>query len=267
MNGVLVANITSTSGVIDTGFNSTVAISIMTGPTGGKLAGTLIATAVNGVATFSNLRLRRPGPYILGMSTQGGLAGQTGPITISPGPAAHVQLATQPAASWQFGRISPSIVVAITDQFGNLVTGDHDTSTAAIASGPLGAILSGTRTVPIINGYATFSDLFVNLPGVYSLTITSDNNSPAVITDLQIVAIPARRYLFNGSPLSETSILMLQLRSAPEITSLGPPIIFNLTDAVALSESANFAAAPVMPDAVSTPLFAAARLRREFVKS
>jgi hypothetical protein len=107
----------------------------------------------------------------------------------------------------------------------------------------VGAVLYGTRTVPATNGYATFSNLSLNLPGMYGLAFSSGKNSPAVIEDLDIVEIPARRYLFNGLPLSGTSILMQQQNNAPSTINGGPPAVMGSPQVSVLSGPTEIAAA------------------------
>ena len=94
-----------------------------------------------------------------------------------------------------------------------------------------------------INGYATFTNLSLNLPGTYSLAFTSGNNSPVAVDDLTIVAIPARRYLLNGSPLSSNSILMQELHNAPSTVDFGPPTVIDLPAVTVLSDPGEIAAA------------------------
>jgi len=60
----------------------------------------------------------------------------------------------------------PAVIVAVVDQFGNVLTVDNnDTVTLAIGNNPSGGTLSGTLTVTVGNGIATFSDLSIDLMG------------------------------------------------------------------------------------------------------
>jgi hypothetical protein len=259
MGGPLVVDITNASGTIDPAFNSAVAISILSGPAGATLGGTLTTMASNGVATFSDLRITQEGTYVLEISTSG-FTTETAPITIQAGPPSQLGVIVKPGASWQFGSISPAIVVGVTDQYGNVVTAGNPSVTAAIAFGPFGAVLYGTRTVQATNGYATFSDLSLNLPGMYGLAFTSGNNSPAVIEDLDIVGIPAQRYLFNGSPLSGTSILMQQQNNASFTINYSLPTVTGLPQVTVLSGPSEIAAANFSNQPIGDQLFGAANV-------
>ncbi len=221
----IVVDIDLPGGGIDTGFNSPVTLSMASGPTGGQLAGTLTVSAQNGIATFSDVQITVAGSYVLAASAAGGILVQTAPIAIAPGPVQQVAATQQPNPSWQFGPISPAIVIAQRDQFGNLVTTGGTAFTASIVSGPAGAILSGTTTVSAINGFATFSNISVNLPGDYTLAFTNGAESPVIINSLQIVSIPARPFSFNGMRLSNRAILFQQQENAPLIVASGPPAI------------------------------------------
>jgi hypothetical protein len=242
-SSALVIQVKDQSGNIVTGFNSPVALSIVSGPAGGVLAGSPTVMAVNGVATFSNIQIVRAGTYVLSASINGGIVAESSPIQIDPGPATQNVVMQQPAPSWQYGNISPDVVINLTDQYGNPVGVGNVRVTAALSSGPAGANLTGTLTVPAVAGRATFNNLSVNLPGIYTLVFTSTGDSPAVTESFEVVSIPAQRFLFNGSPISARSILMQQRRNAPTYIKLGPPSIL-ITQLV--SEVDHFSAAPAV---------------------
>ena len=61
----------------DLSYNGAVTITILGVPTGGHMTGTLTGTFVNGIFTFSNLKLTVAGPYTLKISS-----GTLPPITI-----------------------------------------------------------------------------------------------------------------------------------------------------------------------------------------
>jgi hypothetical protein len=58
------------------------------------------------------------------------------------------------------------VVVEIVDAFGNVETGDtSDTVTLSLSTNPSGGTLSGTLTVTVSGGVATFGDLSLDQPG------------------------------------------------------------------------------------------------------
>jgi hypothetical protein len=57
-------------------------------------------------------------------------------------------------------------MVEVVDAFGNVETGDNsDTITLSLGANPSGGTLSGTLTLTVVNGVATFSDLSIDLVG------------------------------------------------------------------------------------------------------
>ena len=70
-------------GNVDTNFNGSVAVALSNNPGGATLGGTLNVTAQNGVATFSDLTLDKPGiGYTLQVSTIGLTAATTNPFNV-----------------------------------------------------------------------------------------------------------------------------------------------------------------------------------------
>jgi hypothetical protein len=92
----------------------------------------------------------------------------TGSATVAVNPAApdHLLFLQQPTDTAAGQTIGPAVMVAVVDQFGNVVTNDNtDTVTLAIGNNPSAGTLSGTLTVTLVNGIATFSDLSIDLAG------------------------------------------------------------------------------------------------------
>jgi hypothetical protein len=104
-------------------------------------------------------------------------------ITFTYAAASKLAFTGQPNTTTAGANISPAITVTVEDANGNVVTTDNTTQiTLAITSGTgtTGAVLSGTKTVTVAAGVATFSTININLVGTgYTLTATS---SPAYAT-------------------------------------------------------------------------------------
>jgi hypothetical protein len=109
-------------------------------------------------------------------ATDTATASITGSASVSVNPAAadHLLFLQQPTDTPDGQTISP-VVVEVVDQFGNVETDDNsDTITLALGSNPSGGTLSGTLTLTVVNGVATFSDLAIDLAGAgYTLHATS----------------------------------------------------------------------------------------------
>jgi hypothetical protein len=87
-------------------------------------------------------------------------------VTVNPAAADHLLFLQPPTDTAAGQTITPAVTVAIVDPFGNVVTSDSsDTVTLAIGNNPTGGTLSGTLTVTVSGGIATFSDLAIDLAG------------------------------------------------------------------------------------------------------
>jgi hypothetical protein len=106
-------------------------------------------------------------------------------VTVSPAAADHLLFLQQPTDTAAGQTISP-VVVEVVDAFGNVETGDNgDTITLSIGANPSGGTLTGTLTVTVVNGVATFSDLSIDLAGAgYTLHATSGGGLPDIDSNL-----------------------------------------------------------------------------------
>ena len=145
----------------------TVAIAAGTGANGAVLLGTATVNAVSGVATFSDLVIQKSGTgYKLAASSPGVAGVNSASFAINPDVAIAVHYGSQPVTTAANATI-PAFDVDVRDQFNNVVRTFSGSVTIAIASGTGtgGAVLSGTKTLTLVSGIATFSDLSINLPG------------------------------------------------------------------------------------------------------
>jgi hypothetical protein len=93
----------------------------------------------------------------------------------------HLVFVQQPADT-AAGQTMAAVIVQVVDQFGNVVAGDNtDTITLSIGTNPSGGTLSGTLTVTVTNGVATFSDLSIDHAGTgYTLHATIGGSLPDI---------------------------------------------------------------------------------------
>ncbi len=94
-------------------------------------------------------------------------------------PPLHLVLTVQPSNTLPLMTITPAVQVAAEDASGNTVTGFTGSVTIAIGhnGGTLTpGTLSGTKTVTVVNGVATFSDLSIDqLGNGYTLVVSAPN--------------------------------------------------------------------------------------------
>jgi len=157
------------SNVLVTSFTGpvTVAIAAGTGATGATLLGTATVNAVGGVATFSDLIIQKAGTgYKLSASSPGVAGVNSASFTINADVAVAVHFSGQPVTT-AAGATIPAFTVDVRDQFNNVTKTFVGSVTVSIApgTGTPGAVLSGTKTLTLVSGVATFSDLSINLPG------------------------------------------------------------------------------------------------------
>jgi hypothetical protein len=184
-------------GNVDTNFNGSVTLSLANNPGGAALGGDLTATAVNGVASFSNLTLDSPGNgYTLQAASPGLSAATTGPLNVSA-PGVATQLVTSRPPSRVSAGSTFGLDVAAEDGFGTVDTTFNGSVT--VAGGPLG----GTLTVTAVNGVATFSDLTLDQAGSYALSV-SGSGLAATTGPVNVIADPATQLVIVGTPTALT---------------------------------------------------------------
>ncbi len=180
-------------GNVDPTFNGSVTLALASNPAGGTLGGTLTATAVNGVATFSGLTINTTGSgYTLKATAQGLTNATTSVIDVTP-PAVATQLVvtTQPPSSVNAGS-SFGLVVEAEDGFGTVDTTFNGIVTV---NNPAGGAPLGQTTA--VNGVASFTGLTLDQAGdgtvlsVTSNTFAANTNAFTVnglaATQLEVV--------------------------------------------------------------------------------
>jgi hypothetical protein len=162
MNPVIAVAIQDASGNLVTNATNVVTLTIGSAASGGSLAGTVSVAAVNGVATFSNVRIVTAGRgYTLKAASTGLAAATSTQFAIAAAAASHLAFTVQPSQTVQGAAITPPVQVAAQDSFGNLATEFQDSVTVALPANPPIAPLSGNTVVRAVNGVATFNDLSI----------------------------------------------------------------------------------------------------------
>ncbi len=167
-------NVLDGAGLVVAGGTTLVNVAVQSGP--GILGGTTSVNAVNGVVSFTNLRLTGVGTTTLVFSGPS-LTTTTATITVIAPPAAGLGLVTQPGGAESGVNLTSQPTVEIRDAFGARITTATNAVTVAVASGS--ATLSGTTTVNAVNGLATFSDLKLSGSSAVTLSFTAVGLSPA----------------------------------------------------------------------------------------
>ena len=172
------------SGNLVTSATDVVRLTVDSNASGGSLAGTASVPAVNGVATFANLRVVTAGTgYTLKAESTGLAAATSTEFAIAAAAASRLAFTVQPSQTVQGAVITPPVQVAAQDTFGNLATGLEDSVTVALAGNRPPWALLGTTVVAAVGGVATFSDLSIAATSS-SYTLTASAGSLANVSSV-----------------------------------------------------------------------------------
>ncbi|MDX2183760.1 MAG: hypothetical protein SFW08_07245 [Gemmatimonadaceae bacterium] len=146
----------------------TVRLSLGANPGTDTLRGTLAVAAVGGIATFSDLRLRRAAAGITLRATGTGLTAATSSaFSITPAPAVSVRFSQQPSNVNVGVAFSPVVAAEVRDSLGNRVISDSATVVTIAPTDTSGGFgVSGTASREVVGGVATFTGLAVTAPAV-----------------------------------------------------------------------------------------------------
>jgi len=142
----------------------TVTITSGSGKSGAILQGTTTVTPVNGVATFTDLRIDNAGSgYTFTASATGLQSSTSAQFTVSGGTAIAMSFSSFPPHAIKDQSFSPQLIVLLIDVYGNPASNVGTVSIAIVnGTGGVTASLIGTKTVDIVNGVATFTDLNID---------------------------------------------------------------------------------------------------------
>ncbi|GMU57910.1 MAG: hypothetical protein AMXMBFR33_70560 [Candidatus Xenobia bacterium] len=237
---VEVAVLDSNSNLVTTA-TDTITLSLSSNPGGATLSGTLSASAVNGVATFSDLSLNQVGTgYALQASATGLTSGTSNAFDIasSVGPPARLLFGTQPVDTVAGQVITPAVQVVVQDSNGITVPTASNAVTMAFGANPGSSVLNGTVTVNAVNGVATFGDLSVSLLGVgYTLVASSPGLAGATSNAFNALN-PATQLAFGTQPVTSQARAAMPLFTV-EIRDVNGNLVTTATDTVTIALASN----------------------------
>jgi hypothetical protein len=124
-------------------------------------------------------------------ATSGSLTGTSNNIAVSPANPSTLVFGQQPTGTTPGSSIVPAVTVRVLDAFGNLVTSDNTDQVTLTLGNANGATLSGSTTVTVSGGVATFSNLSVNNAGIgYTLIASSGTLAGATSSSFNITTTP-----------------------------------------------------------------------------
>ena len=174
---------------VTTGSGATEVVTATVATGTGTLSGTVTVTAVNGVATFSNVKITGTGAHTLRFATNSRTLTVTSTgFTVAASPPTQLAITTQPSAAVSGVAFTTKPVVAIRDG-NNATTTSSAAVTVALGSGT--GTLTGTKTVNAVNGVATFVNLQIAGPGAHTLIFTSGSLTSATSTAVNVTQVAA----------------------------------------------------------------------------
>jgi hypothetical protein len=186
-------------GELVTDNTSRVRLSVLSGPRGSAVRGTVSVAAVGGVATFNNVFLNVSGNYMFQAKDGKLAAGTSQAVVVNPAAAFRLLYVQQPSNATAGNAMNPPVVMELQDRFKNIATNDDSTVTLSVLSGPTGARVGGNASVAAVNGVATFGNLQLDTAGHYRLTATEGALSlasknitilPAITADVSFMQQP-----------------------------------------------------------------------------
>jgi hypothetical protein len=186
---------------------------------------TATANTSNGVATFSSLIINTAGSYTL-TASDGNLTNVAFGVTINAAAANKLVYQQVPPATGTAGvALSPAVVAAVEDKFGNVVTTDNSSSLTLTLSSGTFANNSKSITLKVSGGLATFSgagrNLIINKAGTYKLTASDGSLTAAVSGTVTI----------NPGPTSKIAFLPSSPSAGTAGVKLAPAVSVALEDA------------------------------------
>ncbi len=199
------------------------AVTASIGSGSGTLLGTTTVAAVDGVVTFTNLRIAGGGPHTIAFAASGLTGVTSGTVTVSQ-VATSLEVATAPNGAVSGSPFLSQPVIRVLDAAGAVVTtgaGATLTVTATIASGA--GTLGGTTAVAAVAGVATFSNLSITGAGAHSLRFATSSPALEVVSSVFTVgsAPPTQLALVTPPSASATSGVPFATQPVVEVRDAG----------------------------------------------
>ncbi|UXI68867.1 S8 family serine peptidase [Tahibacter amnicola] len=147
--------------VVAVGPSEEVSLAFANDPSGGAavLSGAGAAALVDGVATWSAVKISQGGTGYTLRASISGVTANSASFNVTTGPPARLRFGVQPSTVVAGQVIAPAVTVRVEDSNGNLVATDNATQVQLRRTSCLAAGLSGGRAVAVVNGVATFPAL------------------------------------------------------------------------------------------------------------
>jgi hypothetical protein len=153
------------------------------------------------VATFTGLSLAQAGAgYVIQASAPLAAPVMTNPVAVTPfSNIPQLVVTAQPSAAVGAGT-SFGLTVTVEDAYGRVDPAFQGPITLGLAGGPAGGVLGGPITATAIQGVATFSGLWLNRAGPYTLSASADGTSSGLTSPLTVIPGSASQLVVTTGP-------------------------------------------------------------------
>ena len=175
---------------------------------------TVTVTAVNGVATFSNLVIDTTGTFTLAARDGRLTRTSSASFTVIPATATQLVFEQQPTDTQAGVEIGPAVTVAVEDSFGNIATTNTSNVTVTLSGGTL------SWTVATVGGIAVFPNLIISNLGIYTLAANDGALNGSTSSSFAVNPLPPQVQSINwqnpsGSTAETTSVTYAVTFSEP----------------------------------------------------
>jgi hypothetical protein len=210
-----IVDVTDSLGNLVISDTSTVTLTVAT-PSGTPLGGATAVAVSNGKAVFTGLFIGQPGDYTLqAADTSSGLTAALSANFAIIGSPSKLAFIGRPAQTTIGHTMSPGVVVAVEDDGNHIVINDTSSIMLTVV-GP--GSMSGTTTVQVVNGLATFTDLSFSAMGTYTL----------VASDGLLTGATSSSFIINGT--AAQLAFLVQPTAPSSNTVIVPPIVVVVED-------------------------------------
>ncbi|KFE66749.1 hypothetical protein DB31_8963 [Hyalangium minutum] len=188
-------------GNVDTSATDAVTVALGSNPRNGTLSGTKTVSAINGVATFSDLSIHRNGRGYTLVASAGALS-SSGSVAfdVTPGNSPKLVFRTT-AEQVAAGTALSTIEVELRDELDALDTDSTATVTLSLGDNATGAQLLGTQTAKAVNGVAKFDGVSLRKTGTgYTLVATAQEFAGTTSSPFNVTPGAAASFTLSVAP-------------------------------------------------------------------
>ncbi|MBW7932864.1 MAG: hypothetical protein H3C62_04475 [Gemmatimonadaceae bacterium] len=201
-------------------FTGDVTLALGAGSPDAPLLGTVRVAAVDGVATFTDVRINKVGKgYTLAASANGLTGVTTAAFEVIPGPAKRLEFGTYPVFGATAGTLDVITVIA-RDAAGNVASGFTGKVDLSLFASPTGAVIGGPTSATAVAGVATFEGVQLTLAGEYQFAAAASG----------VTGAKGPVFVVSPGPASRLFVVSGSGQTADVYTALAKPIAIGLMD-------------------------------------